>query len=67
MEDLYHSVIWVASANPVLKRLTEARQQIAQGTRYGVEDFEAMLREVLGGDDILTDDEKFLRYIDNAL
>jgi hypothetical protein len=67
MEDLWHPVIWSTPENPVSQRLVEGRKRSAQDGCHKLEDFVAMLREVLGHDEIQSDDEKFLRYIDTAL
>jgi len=67
MEQLWHPPIWVTPANMISKQITDGRERLLQSAVHGIEDFEQMLRKVLGSDDLLTCDEKFLRFIGTAL
>jgi hypothetical protein len=67
MEKLWHPPIWVTPSNPVSKKITDGREQLSQLAVHRIEDFEQMLRDVLGGDELTSDDEKFLNFVGASL
>lgn len=64
---LFNPPHWVTPHNPISKRIMEGRSLVSQSSGLGVESYKEMLREVLGSSDILSDDEKFGRFLERDL
>ncbi|MGE4165613.1 MAG: hypothetical protein AB7E67_06480 [Xanthobacteraceae bacterium] len=62
-EAKYHPNIHVNDKNSISRILNAGRAATAQGIRFGLSEFDEMLREVLGGSDLMTDDERFMALV----
>jgi hypothetical protein len=63
---MFHPPIYSNPNNPISTKLTQGRQAIAAKAKRTLADVEAMWREYLGQSDIISDDERFGRFIERS-
>jgi hypothetical protein len=62
-EAAWHPPIFINPESPITRTIQSGRAALQKSARYGEQDFDAMLKGIVGrGDDLSTDDEKFLAY-----
>jgi hypothetical protein len=61
-EASWHPQTFVDPASTIAKRLEAGRAAVRDSGKYGVQDYDAMLREVAGYEDLSTEDERFLSH-----
>ncbi|MBV9984801.1 hypothetical protein [Bradyrhizobium sp.] len=62
-EERFHPRIHVDSRNPIGAVCASGRDNTKLATAASLADYDVMLREVLGREDLLTDDERFMRFV----
>jgi hypothetical protein len=61
-EAAFHPPIFINPDSKLTRMIGEGRAAIAQLGKYGVREYDDMLRTIVGRDDLSTEDEKFLDY-----
>jgi len=62
-EERFHPRIHVDTRNPIGAVCASGRDKTKLATAASLADYDVMLREVLGREDLLTDDERFMRFV----
>jgi hypothetical protein len=62
-EERFHPRIHVDTRNPIGAVCASGRDKTKLATAASLADCDVMLREVLGREDLLTDDERFMRFV----
>jgi hypothetical protein len=61
-EAAWHPPIFINPTSALTLQIKAGRAAIDQAGKHSVQDYDEMLKEVVGRDDLSTDDEKFLAY-----
>jgi hypothetical protein len=61
-EAAWHPSIYIDPESTLAKQIKSGRDAAAQKGKYSIRDFDALLKEILGTDDLMIDDERFLSY-----
>jgi hypothetical protein len=61
-EGAFHPPIFINRESTLSHQIDAGRDSVKRAGRYSVEDYDRMLKDILGSEDVLTNDERFAEY-----